>query len=363
MFILLVSRYLFSVTCFLLLVSVIFINCKLFLHIGMLLHSPSRPITSTEIPCTSSLFNSNTENNSNITQLSQPTNQSTNSPTVSTMSVPSSNIEISAASLKLPQFWTSCPTAWFIHAEIQFSTRGITQDKTKYEYVVTALPQEVILTILDIIQNPPSGDRYDHLKTTLIERNSISENRKLDQILSDSEMGDRRPSEFYRSMALLAGSNFTPEILKKLWLRKLPKSLNVALTGSNLSDTNELMLLADNLWEVLYSSEVASVREPSLTKSVVSSNLEKIVENLVQATTNICQNFQTLSLDISSIRKQMEEHPYRSQFRRFSRSRSHSRNRSDNKKWLCRFHYKYGSEAKRCEQPCSFSRQNEQFLN
>ncbi|XP_017471949.1 PREDICTED: uncharacterized protein LOC108367445 [Rhagoletis zephyria] len=41
--------------------------------------------------------------------------------------------EICATSVKLPQFWTSCPEAWFIHAEMQFSTKNITQETTKYE--------------------------------------------------------------------------------------------------------------------------------------------------------------------------------------------------------------------------------------
>ena len=79
---------------------------------------------------------------------------------------------------------------------MHFATKGITQNKTKYEYIITALPQDVIMTVLDIIQNPNSTNPYDHLKNILIERHSISENKKLDKILSDSQIGDRKQSEF-----------------------------------------------------------------------------------------------------------------------------------------------------------------------
>lgn len=38
-----------------------------------------------------------------------------------------------------------------------------------------------------------------NLNKTFIERNSLNESSKLDKILSDRDIGDRKPSEFYRS--------------------------------------------------------------------------------------------------------------------------------------------------------------------
>lgn len=263
--------------------------------------------------------------------------------------LPRTELDIFATSVKLPQFWTSCPDAWFVQVEMQFATKNISVDQTKYEYIITALPQEVIIKVLDVIQNPPVSDRYVNLKKVLIERHSLSESSRLDKILSDSEMGDRKPSEFYRSLALLAGSSFSQEVLMKLWLRKLPKTLNVALTGSNIHDLNELIQLSDKLWEAIYNGEVSSIR-----KSTGSSNIENVVENL---TRSLCENINKLSLEVSSLRKQVEERDSRPRHRQFNRSisRSRGRNRSTNNDWLCRFHYRYGSKARRCEQPCAYS--------
>ncbi|XP_037820416.1 uncharacterized protein LOC119609643 [Lucilia sericata] len=102
--------------------------------------------------------------------------------------IPQVDLVICASSVKLPQFWTNCPEAWFVHAEMQFATKGTTIDQTKYEYIITALPQDVIIKVLDIIQNPTTTDRYLNLKKGLIERHPLSETSKLDKILSNSDM-------------------------------------------------------------------------------------------------------------------------------------------------------------------------------
>ncbi|XP_046802100.1 uncharacterized protein LOC124418775 [Lucilia cuprina] len=247
------------------------------------IHSPSRStLQTTNNDNTQQLENSDT--NTNITQQRQNPQFIERNPILTNYS-PQSNYDLYATSVKLPQFWTNCPEAWFIHAEMQFTTKGISLDKTKYEHIITALPQEVIMTVLDIIQNPPPNNLYNNLKKILVDRHSLSETSRLEKILSDSEIGNRKPSEFYRSLSLLAGNSFSPDILKKLWLRKLPKSLNVALTGSNHNDINDMIQLADRIWEVMYNSEVASIKEHTPT------NIENIVENL---TKSLCDNMNKL---------------------------------------------------------------------
>ena len=43
-----------------------------------------------------------------------------------------------AVTVKIPPFWTHSPTAWFAQAEAQFVLRKITEDDTKYYYIVAA---------------------------------------------------------------------------------------------------------------------------------------------------------------------------------------------------------------------------------
>lgn len=54
--------------------------------------------------------------------------------------------------LRLSGFWISNPNAWFVRVEAQFDTRRIREhNDTKYEYLLSALPEEVIVTVMDIL--------------------------------------------------------------------------------------------------------------------------------------------------------------------------------------------------------------------
>ncbi|XP_036319780.1 uncharacterized protein LOC118734170 [Rhagoletis pomonella] len=261
--------------------------------------------------------------------------------------------EICATSVKLPQFWSNCPEARFVHAEMQFATKGISRDSTKYEFVITALPQEVIANVLDVIQ-----------KKVLIDRHSLSEQRRLDKILSDTEIGDRRPSEYYRTLGQLAGSTIDPIFLKNIWLRKLPKSLYVALTSANLNNINDLLQLADKIWEITSGSEICAVKSKVLTSSNNFDDLGKIVEDLAKVTTKMCESFNRLQLDINEIKTQIYDRPSRSRRRYFSNNKnSQSRSKSQSKNWVCRYHFRFGSKARKCEEPCAFKRNNSDSTN
>ena len=43
-------------------------------------------------------------------------------------------------SVKLPKFWAKELALWFVMAEGQFATKGVTVEATKHAYVVASLP-------------------------------------------------------------------------------------------------------------------------------------------------------------------------------------------------------------------------------
>lgn len=276
-----------------------------------------------------------TQNPSNIN------NQAFNFPTIT------NNNDIS--SLKLPTFWISCPEAWFMQAEMQFNIKHVKDDTVKFQHVIVALPQEVITKILDILQKPPTIAKYEFIKKTLCERFSLSEEKRLEQLFSDKQMGDRKPSEFYRDMSNIAGSvsMIGSDLLYKLWMRKLPQELQIHLTSSNLDKIEERLTLADKIWDVLNKNQISMIS----SNNTYSTNQE-IFQTFSKITSQICQNLEKLNLEISELRASRPINRDEPTFRRNSRSRSRRR---FNKCW---YHFKYGANAHKCIPPCNFQSNN-----
>ncbi|KAH7964865.1 hypothetical protein HPB49_001936 [Dermacentor silvarum] len=76
--------------------------------------------------------------------------------------------------IKLPPFWVDSPKVWFAQVEAQFSLAHITQNRTRYDYVVAHLDARYANEVRDILANPPTANLYEHLKTALILHLSLS---------------------------------------------------------------------------------------------------------------------------------------------------------------------------------------------
>lgn len=78
---------------------------------------------------------------------------------------------IASVNVKLPPFWPADPEIWFAEVEAHFTTKRLTSQKTRFNYVIASLSPEVAIKILrDLVLKPPETNPYDTLKQQLIKR-------------------------------------------------------------------------------------------------------------------------------------------------------------------------------------------------
>nr|XP_012136803.1 PREDICTED: uncharacterized protein K02A2.6-like [Megachile rotundata] len=133
--------------------------------------------------------------------------------------------------------------------EAQFKTSGITVDDTRFNYIVQALDTEILTEVSDLILSPPSTGRYERLKARLIEVFADSETRRMKTLLTDLDLGDRRPSQLLRQMRDLAQDKISESALRSLWLQRLPAHMQAILSASE-DDLNRLSQAADKIAEI-----------------------------------------------------------------------------------------------------------------
>lgn len=156
-------------------------------------------------------------------------------------------IGLNAVSLKLPDFWTKSPEVWFARIEAQFGIKNINNDQTKYDYVVSTLDVNTAEEVQAVLINPPTENKYEHLKASLLKTYGKSQAQKDAELLNLSGLGDRRPTALLRKINAL---NDDPKTLKRaLFLANLPHEIKTVLAGHDIEDTEKLAEAADRIWE------------------------------------------------------------------------------------------------------------------
>ncbi|XP_053968641.1 uncharacterized protein LOC128870067 [Anastrepha ludens] len=273
---------------------------------------------------------------------SSGTSQSSNTSYVSTVnSMPLP--EISRITIKAPTFVKKEPDLFFIQMEAQFINGSITRDNSKYNHVISVLEPEYLSMVSDLIRSPPAENKYESLKNRLISEYTQSDQRKLRVLLTEIELGDDKPSHLLRKMRDLAKNALTDEAIKSLWIERLPENVRAVVAISN-DDLNTCATLAD---------KVVELTAPKLISEIKSDN------TLLQLNARIDE----LAKSFREFRASRNNSPNKSQK---SHNSSRSRSKSRNKRPYCRFHYRFGAMARKCEQPCAFKKpddKNEVGLN
>lgn len=157
---------------------------------------------------------------------------------------------VGRVTVRIPAFWPEDPELWFAQIEGQFTLGGISDDDAKYSYVISKLETKQAREVKDVITRPPSTNKYTTIKNALIQRLTDTQEQRIRQLLEREELGDRKPSQFLRHLSTLAGTTVTPELLKALWLGRLPPTMQAILATRKDDKLQEVAEQADRIHEV-----------------------------------------------------------------------------------------------------------------
>lgn len=261
------------------------------------------------------------------------------------------NMADAVTKIKLPSFYQGSPSTWFILVESSFSLHRITKDETKYHYILTSLPEDIVLSIIDIINDPPEEDKYISIKQAILTRHTDSESKRLTKLLDGIAMGDDSPSQYFRRLELTAGASqmLSKDLLRQMWLNGLPQSLRAILASITKTDIATLQSTADKIYEMGQPSSVSTLTYSDPFKafkedilSVIDKKIESINNNrsFNRSRSKFRKNFQPAKRSFSPHPNNQKPYRSKSQVERFPN---------------CYYHYKYGNKAHRCVKPCNFT--------
>jgi hypothetical protein len=248
--------------------------------------------------------------------------------------------EISRVAVRLPPFWAERPVLWFAQAEAQFSLAGVNNEKTKFYHVVSQLDHRYATEVEDIITSPPEKDPYSVLKAKLVTRLSPSREQRIRQFLT-LEMDDRKPSPFLRQLRILA-PDVSDDFLRSIWSSRLPPNLRAILACQPEGDLNAAGRCADRIIEAAPQSALASV-VPLADSNTPTQQIEDLSRQVA-----------ALSTELTHLRSNYKNLRPKNRTQRLG---NRSPSREDATSTLCRYHRRYGAQARKCTQPCSYSQQ------
>ena len=232
---------------------------------------------------------------------------------------------------KLPPFSTSDPLAWFFRAETLFWLRHIITSNKQSDLVLESLPDDVFGQMSDWLMSFSGNIPYDQLKAGLLERFSLTPSARARRIIASSSqpIGDQRAHSSWNEFQALArlpadtnGESKSLDMLRELWLLKLPATVRAAIPEAS------TMMMKDLLSRVVGLLDSNNALTHIQSAFTTTHEEESIHDESAAALNN--RRIQT------------------------QRYQPTSRRREATQPKVCYYHSRFGQKARKCEQPSTF---------
>jgi len=205
-----------------------------------------------------------------------------------------------------------------------------------------------------IIDGTPAVEKYAYIKAKLIGYFADSQQRRLQRVLSDMPLGDKKPSQLLNEMKRVAGNSLSEPVLIDLWASRLPPHAQAAVIASR-GDAADKTTIAD---AIVDSMSLRSINAVERSNAAMAPGH---VADATMSTTAYTANdpISDLRKEIAELSRRLENVLPNRRYRGRSNSRTGSaRNRSlsrgsDFSTGPCWYHRKFGSDARKCRKPCT----------
>lgn len=249
---------------------------------------------------------------------------------------------------RLPPFFRGRPQMWFMQVDLMFRRARITSDVSKFEEVACQLEQDILFELEDFFTGPAADLTYENLKNRIIAQHTHSETKRIQMLLQELQLEDKKPSALLREMRSNAGTIVTDEFLKNLWMQRLPQQMQ-SILSIHTGPLNELAVQADKIAEVNGGPSAFAVsamrNQVKQAPSDEISELRKMVASLLSRFNQLTANGQRQSRSKSRGNKSRDA----------SRSPSRQQDGKDGST-LCFYHERFGEKATKCRSPCKFQK-------
>ncbi|XP_075733123.1 uncharacterized protein LOC142775549 [Rhipicephalus microplus] len=254
--------------------------------------------------------------------------------------------------MTLPHLWLANPSLWFIQVENKFRIHRITSEVHKRELLVEALPPQAMPEIRDILVGPPGDTPYTTVNQALLHRLVPPKLRRIQQLLCNEELGDRRPTHFLRHLQHQLGDQLDGSkisILRELFLQRLPPTMRMALVPAQDKPLSELAEMADDMMDVA----PAVINTAHTSPNSEADSLQETVKDLAPEVTH-------LRLQLLSIRNLDDQPcPHRPSLPSAAPQRPlHQPEHYFSPQNTCYYHRRFHTAARRFVPPCSWNMGN-----
>ncbi|XP_073821522.1 uncharacterized protein [Musca autumnalis] len=197
----------------------------------------------------------------------------------------------------IPKFNERNPHLWFAQVERSFALCNITADNDKFDLVSVRLEDEVLLSVEDLITNPPDSSKYLAIKERIISKFAESPESKLRRLIQGGETNGMKPTSILAHMKRLAPGKGNEAIIRTLFLVQMPENMRPFLTACEEEDLEKLAKIADKMFEANNNNCVNSL----------STSQQPAVDAINQRMSfaDMCQTIRELSDKVDKIQQQI----------------------------------------------------------